>query len=59
MNLIYNNINIINDVLVTKAVINDNSGGIADSIEIEFSDSKCEWRNWNVKKNDTLILEKG
>lgn len=59
MDFIYNAVNIINDVHLTKAIINDTAGGRADSIELEFSDVKNQWRNWSVKKGDTVQLIKG
>lgn len=56
MKIIYNDINITNDVKINRASITDNCGGRADKIQCIFSDINKNWRNWSPKKGDTLVL---
>ncbi|WP_049043317.1 phage late control D family protein [Clostridium sporogenes] len=58
MKLFYNDKDITNDVDIIDASIKDNSGGIADTISIEFSDIKKLWRKWEPQKGDEIILSK-
>lgn len=57
MNIIYNSVDITNSVEPLKITLTDNSGGIADSIEAIFSDTKDLWSQWKPKKNDTLEVK--
>lgn len=55
--LIYNNHDISNSVRLLDAQINDNSGGILDSLYIKISDIEKTWRNYPPDKNDVLNLQ--
>ncbi len=57
MDIIYNKVNINNDVEPVVLKLKDNAGGKPDSINIAFSDTKGLWSKWNPKKNDTLQVK--
>lgn len=60
MNIIYEGKDISNYVDVTKADIYDNAGGVADSIELHFSDTLGLWSKWKPKKGHKIeVKEKG
>lgn len=56
MQLIYNDIDITNDIDIISASTTDNCGGKADCIDLVFSDSQKLWRQWEPKKDDRIIL---
>lgn len=58
MEVIYNNVDITNDIKINKAVMYDICGGKADSLDIVFSDTEKKWREWAPKKNDTIVILK-
>lgn len=58
MKLIYNDVNITNDIKIVSASIIDTCGGGADSIQCTFSDTEKNWRSWAPEKGDRLILSK-
>lgn len=60
MQLIYEGKDITNAVEINRADITDNAGGMADSLELWFTDPKGRWSQWKPKKNDMVqIKEKG
>lgn len=59
LNLTYNNEDITASVNTLQASITDSSGGIADKINIVFSDTEKYWRQWKPQKGDVLTLSHG
>ncbi len=60
MNIIYEGVDITDAVEVQKADIIDNAGGIADSIDLCFSDTDGLWSKWKPQKGHKLnVLESG
>lgn len=57
MDIIYNNVNISNDIEPIVLELKDNAGGKPDSINSVFSDTKGLWSKWNPHKNDTLQVK--
>ncbi|MGI5839281.1 MAG: phage late control D family protein [bacterium] len=56
MQLIYQGKDITSAVEISRADIIDNSGGIADSIELQFNDPQSIWSQWQPQKGDRLQL---
>lgn len=57
MNILYNSVDITNNVDPLKIILMDNSGGVPDSIDCIFSDTNGLWSQWKPKKNDTLEVK--
>ncbi|HHW03416.1 MAG TPA: hypothetical protein GXX35_11530 [Thermoanaerobacterales bacterium] len=57
MKLIYEGTDITADVNIISAKIKDNASGVADSLEIIFSDTEKLWRQWNPQKGDKIELQ--
>ena len=57
MNILYNAVDITNNVEPLKVSLTDNAGGVPDSIDCVFSDTSELWSKWNPKKNDTLEVK--
>jgi uncharacterized protein len=57
LKLIYENVDITNDVEIINAAVSDNAGGVSDSLDIIFFDKEKLWRSWNPQKGDEIILE--
>ena len=59
MQLIYEGVDITNDVEINRAEVTDSAGGQADSLEIKFSDAQKLWSKWKPEKNHRIELKKG
>lgn len=60
MQVIYEGKDIFPAIDVHKCEVIDNAGGRADSIELNFSDSKGEWSRYQPKRGDTVkVIHKG
>lgn len=57
MQLIYEGKDITSAVEIVKAEITDNAGGIADNIELVFSDTEGLWSRWKPRKNHILEVK--
>jgi hypothetical protein len=57
MDILYNNVNITNDVTPLELSLVDNAGGKPDSVESVFLDTQGLWSKWNPHKNDTLQIK--
>lgn len=58
MNIIYEGVDITNSIEVKKADIYDNAGGIADSLELIFADTKGLWSKWKPQKGHKVQMQK-
>lgn len=56
MQILYESSDITNLVNINKADFTDNSGGIADSLDIQFCDPEGIWSRWKPKKNDKIEI---
>lgn len=56
MSVIFEGVDITNDVDVIQAISRDVSGGMADSLDILFSDVNGIWRKWNPQKGNSIIV---
>lgn len=56
MKLLYNDVDITQHIKIMETVINDNCGGIADSVNLIFSDTEKLWRKWSPQKGDKIEL---
>lgn len=60
LKLIYEGKDITDEVQIQSADITDNAGGMADSLEICFSDTKKLWSEWKPRKNNKVqIIQDG
>lgn len=59
LRLIYNGKDIYKDVSISKCVIHDRAGGMADNLEIVFSDVNKYWDKWKPQKGDTIQIKTG
>lgn len=54
MKMIYQGVDITKNVEVLKCNIDDNAGGSADSIELNFADNQKLWSKWRPAKGESL-----
>ena len=54
--LIYNGVDITNDIDIKSCHLNDNAGGGADDAVIAFPDSDRIWGRWNPVRGDTVRI---
>ena len=54
--LVYNGVNITNDVKISQALFEDAASGQADSVEVVFNDTQGIWSSWNPQAGDTVEL---
>ncbi len=60
MEIIYEGRNITGSVNAIKVDVIDSAGGIADSLEMEFSNTEGRWDRWSPQKGDVVaVREKG
>ncbi len=59
MAIIYNGVDIEDDVSVNSAVHEMNAGGMADTLDIVFEDEDHLWPKWNPKIGDTITYKDG
>lgn len=57
MQIIYEGRDITGAVEVKKADITDNAGGVADSLELWFDDTKGFWSQWKPEKNHKVRIK--
>lgn len=57
MQVIYNGIDIVNDVDIRAADLTMNSGKVFDSLTIQFNDTDNDWSMWKPKINDTIVIK--
>lgn len=58
LQIFYNGVDITDSVSVSAAVGIDNSGGVADSVDVIFNDTEGLWQKWGPNKNDTIKIIK-
>ncbi len=56
LNITYEGVDITQSIEVCKADITDNAGGLADSVELVFSDTEKLWGRWKPKKGDRVVV---
>lgn len=60
MNIIYEMKDITSSIDVRKSDIVENSGGVADSLELKFADTEGLWSKWKPQKGHKIeVLESG
>ena len=59
MGVIYNGVDITENVQVNSAVHEMNAGGRADTLDIAFNDEDHLWSRWKPKKGDTISFSDG
>lgn len=57
MQVIYNGMDITQQVQIHEAAATDNAGGMADSAEVVFADPEQVWSRWQPKRGDRLELK--
>ena len=57
MNILYEGKDITHSAEVKRADICDNANGVADSIDLMFTNTKNQWSDWKPQKGDSIIVK--
>jgi len=59
LRVIYNGVDITNDIAVTSCEHTMNAEGAPDTVEVKFTDNEHLWDSWKPSKNDTIQVKDG
>ena len=57
--VIYNGVDITNDVAITDCILTDSNGGKQDYCKISFVNGGKVWNEWQPQKNDKVQIKNG